>query len=72
MFNSIPQREYRIPQRSIRQTNRVTNDFNARARGIANKTRVSEDLRNIFRIRKADILIPQKGYRIPQERKNDL
>jgi len=40
MLNSIPQKEYKIPQSSIEQTNKVTRDFNARAYAIACEIRV--------------------------------
>lgn len=51
MFNSIPQKGYRIPQRSIRQTNSATRGFNARAYGIAYRIGDSSDLKDILRIR---------------------
>jgi|AntAceMinimDraft_11_1070367.scaffolds.fasta_scaffold03895_3 hypothetical protein len=72
MYNSIPQKEYRIPLRGIRETNRTARDFNARACGIAYTIGDSNDLKDILRIIVRTFLIPQKGCRIPQKRKNEL
>lgn len=72
MYNSIPQKEYRIPQRNSIETNRATKCSNARSYEIACRVSVCEDLGDIVRVRNMDILIPQKGYRIPQKRKNEL
>jgi len=51
MYNSIPQKEYRIPLRGIRETNRTARSFYVRACGIAYVIGDSNDLKDILRIR---------------------